>query len=417
MRFLHTAIFLIIMLFLVAACGGIPGPAGPAGPVGAPGPQGPEGVPGPPGPVGAPGDQGPEGPAGVSFAPPIYVGADACQECHEEIYTSYRETGHPYKLNRVVDGEAPTYPFSEVPNPPEGYTWDDILYVIGGYGWKARFIDQQGFIITGSVSDTTQYNLYNKNLKMGENWVAYHAGEEKPYNCGSCHTTGYRPEGNQDGLPGLIGTWAEDGITCEECHGAGEHHVNDPYMVEMTINRDAESCGACHRRGDVTEIDASGGFIKHHEQYEELFESKKRVMDCVDCHDPHRTVKYASRGEGIKTDCENCHFENEQYQKINDRRHANCIDCHMPYVTKSALGDPERFTGDVRTHLMAINPFAKSQFDKDGAFAQPYLALDFACRGCHYDGGRGSELTDEELQEAAIDFHSREMAGSLNRQR
>ena len=51
---------------------------------------------------------------------------------------------------------------------------------------------------------------------MGENWVPYHAGEEKPYNCGTCHTTGYVPEGNQDDMPGMIGTWAEDGIGCEE---------------------------------------------------------------------------------------------------------------------------------------------------------------------------------------------------------
>jgi len=354
------------------------------------------------------------GPAGVSFAPPVYVGSDACQECHADLYASYRQTGHPYKLNKVVDGQAPTYPFSEVPNPPDGYTWDDISYVIGGYGWKARFIDKDGYIITGNISDTTQYNLPNRNLRMGDNWVSYHAGEENmPYDCGSCHTTGYQPHGNQDGLPGLIGTWVEDGIGCEECHGAGEHHVNDPYMVDMTINRDAEACGACHRRGDVTQIDAKDGFIQHHEQYEELFESKKRVMDCVDCHNPHQTVKYAARGEAVKTECENCHFENAQYQKINDRRHATCIDCHMPRLTKSALSDPASFTGDLRTHLMAINPLAKSQFDKDG-FSQPYLALDYACRSCHYDGGRGAELDDQQLQEAALGFHDRALSGSLN---
>ena len=31
-------------------------------------------------------------------------------------------------------------------------------------------------------------------------------GEEKPYNCGTYHTTGYSLEGNQDDIPGLIGT-------------------------------------------------------------------------------------------------------------------------------------------------------------------------------------------------------------------
>ena len=56
--------------------------------------------------------------------------------------------------------------------------------------------------------------------------VAYHAGEEKPYNCGTCHTTGYNPEGENE-LPGIVGTWAEPGIRCEECHGPGAGHVDE----------------------------------------------------------------------------------------------------------------------------------------------------------------------------------------------
>ena len=78
--------------------------------------------------------------------------------------------------------------------------------------------------------------------------MGYHAGEvEKPYNCGTCHTTGYNPEGNQDGLPGLIGTWTEPGIMCEECHGPGSLHSDNPRGVAMKLNRDAAECGDCHR--------------------------------------------------------------------------------------------------------------------------------------------------------------------------
>jgi hypothetical protein len=324
------------------------------------------------------------------------------------------KTGHPYKLNKVVNGEPPDYPYSEVPDPPEGYTWDDILYVIGGYGWKARFIDKDGFIITGDADATTQYNLYNENLDMGDNWVAYHPGEEKPYDCGACHTTGYIPEGNQDGLPGLIGTWTEPGIQCEACHGPGGNHVNDPYLESMTVDRDSEACGQCHRRNVVTEVDASDGFISHHEQYEELFQSKKRVMDCVNCHDPHKPVKY--EGIGIKTACENCHFEQAEFQKIQYIRHAGgCINCHMPRITKSALGDPERYTGDVRTHLMAINPFSTEQFDEDGNLSQPYLSLDYVCKQCHTEDGSGGELSDEVLVDVATGYHNRDLAGSVTR--
>jgi predicted CXXCH cytochrome family protein len=404
----------IFVMLLFAACAGQVGPPGPAGEIGPSGPPGPVGSAGPPGPQGP---AGAVGEAGLDYRPATFVSSEACQECHAELYASFMQTGHPYKLNKVVDGQAPTYPFSEVKNPPEGYTWDDILYVIGGYGWKARFVDKQGYIITGDADAKTQYNLMNAQLKLGNDWVPYHAGEENlPFNCGGCHVTGYIPEGNQDGIPGLIGIWAEDGIGCEACHGPGGSHVNDPYLVNMEVNRDSELCGACHSRGELTNVEAKGGFIQHHEQYEELFESKKRVMRCVDCHNPHETTKY-SKGLGIKTACQDCHFKQADYQKITDRKHADCVSCHMPRVTKSAVGDAERFTGDIRTHLMAINPLATSQFDKKGEFSAPYLALDFACKGCHNEEGRAGVLPDERLVEVAIGFHDRELAGSENRRR
>lgn len=408
-------VLLVVVVILIAGCAtmtqvGPQGPAGEPGPAGLPGPVGPEGLAGPQGPA------GPQGAAGLDYRPATYVGSEACQECHEELYASFLETGHRNALTKIVDGQAPQLPFSEISDPPEGYTWADILYVIGGYGWKARFVDQQGYLITGDADAKTQYNLPNKSLDMGDDWVAYHAGEQVSFDCGSCHTAGYIPEGNQDGLPGLLGTWAEAGIGCEECHGAGSSHVNDPYLVNMPVNRDSELCGTCHRRDEITTLDAENGFIQHHEQYEELFESKKRVMRCVDCHDPHATVKYA-KGLAIKTECENCHFENEQFQKISDRKHAKCVDCHMPLMTVSAVGDPARFTGDVRTHLMAINPYATAQFDKEGVTTLPYLSLNFACRSCHYEDGRAPNLTDEELQAAAIGYHDRDLAGSLKKER
>lgn len=416
MRKFATGLILLLSILVVSACVTQVQSSAPATPVVQPGP------PGPPGPQGEPGAQGPQGPAGpagqagLSYTPATYVGRATCEECHEELYASYMETGHPWQLNKVVDGEPPAYPFSEVEDPPEGYTWEDILYVVGGYGWKARFINQDGYLITGEGEAATQYNLENSRLKAGDDWVAYHAGEEKSYDCGSCHTTGYVPEGNQDGLPGLIGVWAEDGVGCEACHGPGSEHVNDPYMAKLTINRDREACAACHAQGDGEPVATQNGLISHHDDYGALFPSKKAVMDCVDCHNPHTTVKYAQRF-GAEVTCESCHFEQADYQKITDRRHAQCIDCHMPYVTQTAVADPEKFSGDLRTHLMVINPVALTSYDKDGAFAAPYLAIDFACKGCHNADGRGDALTDEQLVEAATGYHDLAQVGALNKKR
>ena len=396
-------LFITIVVTLVAACAGDPGPEGPQG---AAGPQGP---PGPAGADGAQGVPGAPGLDGLSYVPPEFVGSEACAECHQETYDVFMRSGHPYKLNRVVDGQPPDYPFTEIPSPPEGYTWDDISYVIGGYNWKARFIDQDGYIITGDENATTQYNFFNPDIELGNNWVAYHAGEvEKPYNCGTCHTTGYSPVGNQDGLPGLIGTWAAGGIHCEECHGAGSQHAENPIVVRPIVDRDSESCGDCHVRGDSEQVDASGGLIKHHEQYEELFQSKHISLDCVVCHDPHAGVIQLRRdgAQTTRTTCENCHVAEAQFEAGHDRISVDCISCHMPRVSKSAVGDPERFTGDLRTHLMLINPEQIGQFTEDGAFALSELSLDFACRGCHIDDGLAPPLTDEELIAVAVDYHT-----------
>ncbi|MEW5986758.1 MAG: multiheme c-type cytochrome, partial [Chloroflexota bacterium] len=354
---------------------------------------------------------GPAGADGVSFQPPTYVGSDTCADCHQGIYDVFIKSGHPWKLTKVVDGQPPDYPFTEIPSPPEGYTWNDISYVIGGYNWKARFVDQQGYIITGANDQaTTQYNFYNADLDLGDNWVGYHAGEANlPYDCGTCHTTGYSPEGNQDGLPGLVGTWASGGIQCEECHGPGSAHAEYPMSFQMTIDRDAEACGRCHQRGATESVNAKNGFIEHHEQYEELFQSKHITLDCVVCHDPHTGVIQLRETDAptTRTACANCHYDEGRYEK-NERHgrfNVECIECHMPRIVKSAVGNAEMFTGDIRTHLMAIDPQQVGQFSEDGTVALSQISLDFACRSCHVDGGFAPPLTDEELIQAATDYH------------
>jgi hypothetical protein len=400
------------LLVLLAACTAPATPTGPAGPAGPVGPAGPQGPVGPAGPV------GPQGPAAAE-----YIGSEKCAGCHADLYETFMKSGHPWKLNPVVDGQPPAYPFTRLTRPPEGWTWDQISYVIGGYHWKARFMNQDGYIITdspenvasgGTVSNTAylnQWNFANSIVDAAAGWVKYNSGvAQLKYTCGECHTTGYRPTGNQDGRPGIVGQWAQPGIQCEACHGPGSLHAKNPYGIALKIERDAEACGECHRRGDVTAVDAKGGFIEHHEQYEELYQSKHLTLKCVDCHDPHSGVVQLQEAglPTTRTECANCHFKEAQYQK-NDRHvlfNVSCESCHMPRVTKSAWGDPAKFMGDIRTHIMAIDVTATSQFTADGKVAQSQIALDFACKGCHTPG-TGAEIPDEQLIEMATNYHAR----------
>ncbi|MDH3943452.1 MAG: cytochrome c family protein [Anaerolineae bacterium] len=401
---LVSMLFLSAALFITACLGG----AGPEGPVG------PAGPPGPPGPAGPPGDDATLGQG--------YIGSEKCGVCHEGEYAAFTLSGHPYKLTRITAGEAPSFPYDSetggVLELPEGYGWEDISYVIGGYGWKARFINQEGYIITdlpgesGNDDYLNQYNFANDDVGNDEGWVGYHAGEENlPYDCGGCHTTGYRPEGHQNDMPGIIGTWELEGIQCEACHGPGSQHSEDPHAVSMPVEYASQLCGECHVRGNPAEMDASGGFEKHHQQYEDLFNSRHFAVSCVTCHDPHASAIYEDEEinpeMGIIQTCESCHWE---YTARKVSKHSAgivaCTACHMPPMAKSAVGNIDIYTGDVHSHQFSINTDPNApQFSEDGSFVMPYITLQYACMWCH-NGEVYSEKDIDTLVSFAEGYHN-----------
>ena len=362
-----------------------------------------------------------------------YVGSDVCQTCHESKYNKWIESGHPYKLTEIFDAapvdqfpEFSRYPADPV-DPPAGYTWSDITYTIGGYGWKMRWIDANGYIVTsGTASNLVQYNFEN------ESWVMYHPDDEpgtKPYDCGGCHTTGWvaNPDpsdlsGNQDGLPGMWGTFFAGGIHCEQCHGEGDQHVGDPENVGMIVDTSSERCGQCHTRDLENRIAAGGGFIKHHEQYDEWLHSPHvSGPGCNTCHDPHASVKFddVAAGNGTQASCEDCHAEQAAFSEHNGL--PTCTDCHMPMASKTAVAWHD-YQGDIPTHIWSINtaPVGKTEgmFNAEGTFVledadgQSRVTLDFACYGCHQDadgvGGSFSMQTLADLSAMAINIHGTE---------
>ena len=335
-----------------------------------------------------------------------YEGAEFCQGCHEKNYQDWSASGHPYKLMKGEEARNRPIPL------PLGTTWDDVSYVIGGYKWKSRYIDTDGYIITvtededgNSVDGMNQYNYLT-----GE-WVNYNAGVvNKPYNCGSCHTTNWVADDdaetdndlsdNQDGLPGMWGTFDAGGVHCEQCHGNG---------MTMNVDDSTEACGVCHYREAApgaaeNVIPAGGGFIKHHEQYNEHLAGPHANMKCTTCHNPHKRGEFSIK-EG--KECTDCHvaiaasYANDPMAGYG----VECKDCHMPYASKSAnqLGP---FEGDVQTHLFYINTDdTASMFTEDGAYValddngKGATTLDFACLRCH----ETAEMT--ELGRFAKNFH------------
>ncbi len=329
-------------------------------------------------------------------------GPIACRDCHQQAYEDWLTHGHSRKLafafdfgpigNRNVGdrGQTAHARSQGIPLPthdPEVYNWDNILMVIGASKhWKSRFVGLDGYILT--TGGKNQYNW-----ETGE-WVDYHTDEMKPFSCGSCHTTGYRPEGTafETTFPGVTGDFSHINITCEACHGPAAEHVAAPSSSNITIDLSAAGCGACHTRGSNDTVAlASGGFIRHHEQYPEQLNSPHSFLRCTDCHDGH-----VGRYQGVRTACETCHpAEAVEYAGSSmDAKGVNCVDCHMGKATKSARKNGP-YEGDVWTHLFRINSNADyDMFNRDAegntVSARNALNLEFACFRCHADADKAA---------------------------
>jgi Cytochrome c554 and c-prime len=409
------AIFMALVV-LLAACTGPQGPIGQTGPAGPPGPEGPQGP---------PGAEGPAGPAGkdAMAGGAQYVGDTTCGGCHKDIYDTYIKSGHPWVLNPIENGKAPEFPFRKLSELPKGYTWDDVSYVIGGYWFKARYLDKEGYIVTdepGKTGDTeylNQWNYANPKLDKKAAWATYQSGTENlPFDCGACHSTGYSPNGNQDNLPGIIGTWAQPGTRCEACHGPGGLHATNPQGFLMRIDRDSSACSKCHQHSGLEPLEAVDVFIDNHLQSVDLSQGKHAVLECVQCHSPHEGVKQLEQAKlpTTRTQCIDCHFEKAKQQKNAKHAAMNlaCVECHMPLIIQNAWGDPAKLTADARTHRMAIDPTLIEQTytatDDQGnekTYVYPQISLNSACRHCHVPDTPLAK-DDAMLIEFATDYHS-----------
>jgi len=305
--------------------------------------------------------------------PPEYAGSEACAECHGEIAANFHGSNHPRILRTAEQGKREGIVL------PDGYDWDDILYVVGGVTKKVRFVDRNGFLLTTAADGSPAPTQYN--LESGR-WVDYMAGKRKPYGCGRCHTTGFQEAGNGSSPPGIQGDWALMGVQCEACHGPASRHVKYPQIHHLEVDASSALCGRCHSRGDVNTLPAKGGFLQHHQQYNEILAGGHGSLACVDCHDPHSTDPEMSRHS-----CYSCHRDRwVAFWRADPHGRAglHCVECHMPLADRSA-DSPKLWCGDIRTHLFRIETGAGAMLTEAADRGRPFVSLDYACLRCHED--------------------------------
>lgn len=136
----------------------------------------------------------------------------------------------------------------------------------------------------------------------------------KPGACLVCHVTGYDP---------ALGTWKEDGVSCEACHGPiPAEHTKSPSANPVPVDRTSDLCGRCHSgdRFNIENWQTSTHF--------------QRAMTCTVCHDPHSATLKTVQGQedaGPSALCINCHSEvsmNFPYTKHNQAG-VSCVECHL----------------------------------------------------------------------------------------
>ncbi len=195
------------------------------------------------------------------------------------------------------------------------------------------------------------HGLANRDTLFADAW----AEQGQPGACLVCHVTGYDPS---------TGTWKQDGVSCEACHGpANVNHPAEP----MPVQDPAELCGQCHS-------DARFGW-----QEWQSSTHYQRNMTCTICHDPHTASLKVVEGqdeEGHSALCINCHRQysmNFSYS-VHKQAGVNCIDCHLRHYGEQADRDVHTMPDHSFTaNLDSCNACHASEMHtaSDEAFADP----------------------------------------------
>ena len=350
-----------------------------------------------------------------------FVGSDVCGECHQQEHESWRGSDHAKAMavaspesvlgdfTAAFESQGRTNKFSRKgqnyyveTTTLKGVESFQIKFTFGHYPLQQYLVEtQQGRIQALNVAwDSRPLSIEDG---TGQRWFDLQALQDvslaSPLHwqrhlmnwnarCADCHSTNIQK--NYDPISDNYETsWSEINVACEACHGPAGDHIKSNELAKanpMAIREKMELCGGCHVRGAEDKIPASGGFIKHHEQFNESLRgphNEGNDVTCITCHDQHKSAKFK---EGIKVSCESCH--EDVGKTFAETTHGgfgvDCIECHMPRASKSAT-KMGKFEGDVRTHIFRINTEAGAKmFTDDGKFvAGDSVTLDFVCLHCH----------------------------------
>ncbi|HEV2401143.1 MAG TPA: c-type cytochrome [Candidatus Sulfotelmatobacter sp.] len=360
-----------------------------------------------------------------------YVGSQACEKCHGEIYEHWRKTP---MANVVRDPRQ--NPDAIIPdlatNNVFKFSKDQVAFVYGSL-WKQRYFTKVG---DDYFPLPVQWEVVNKKWSKyqvpssgGDWWAAFYPPDNmhRPTGplCDGCHSVGYDIHTKQ------VAEW---NVGCERCHGPGSEHVAHPTRgnilnpAHMDYVAASDSCIQCHSQGQPLSNPIEGKYYdwpvgyyvglkladywrledhslgepqnflyfpdgtahKNRMQGNDFVQSVmyRRGITCFDCHDVHGTSNYAQLRKPADQLCLDCHGPSspngprtatiEEHTHHKDGSTGNqCVACHMPAIETEGPANTMvhahtfRFIPPAMTVKYKIpNPCASCHRDRSTAWAE-----------------------------------------------
>jgi len=363
-----------------------------------------------------------------------YVGSQACQKCHEQIYERWRKTP---MANVVRDPRE--HPDAIIPdldtNTVAKFSKDQVALVYGSI-WKQRYFTKIGddYFPLPAQWDVGNHawRPYHVADTGADWWTAFYPSDnmQRPTGptCDGCHSVNYDIHTKQ------VTEW---NVGCERCHGPGSEHVAHPLRTNILNSdridpfADDDTCIQCHSQGQPRNGAIEGKYYdwpvgyrvglhladywkledhtlgqttfthfpdgtahKNRMQGNDFVQSVmyKHGVTCSSCHDVHGTGNNAQLIDPVDQLCLNCHgptsprgphtktLEAHTHHKAGSAG-SQCVACHMQKIASE--GVPGSF---VRSHTFKFvtptmtdkykipNPCTSCHKDKSTAWAAKELA-------------------------------------------
>jgi hypothetical protein len=322
-----------------------------------------------------------------------YVGSRTCFACHEKIYRSFTQTDMGCSMrpaSELTPGVIPAEATVPIPSTnrilkvvhdtngwrqsesESGIFRDEhpLEYVIGSGMNGLSFIVKRGdYLFQAPLSFYSRTREWH--LSPGYEYADVGFNRPIANECIACHSGRAQPVAQRTGQY-LDPPFRELAIGCENCHGPGSLHAQNPTGRGFIVNpgklqpRLAEDiCLNCHQGGDARIFQPGKGasdfrpgewlidtvavlkippklrdnkesdLLEHNSAMKasRCFRESKGKLGCLTCHDPHIQPAKEQAGQYYRTKCLICHTETSCPVPISARiRQAgadNCVACHM----------------------------------------------------------------------------------------